>query len=95
MNFYTVRDLRTRPREVWEKLSETGEAIITNNGKPSAVMIGIDEENLEEVLKSIRQSMAMRAVNKLRLASIKSGRSEMTEDEIDTEIAMIRKEKHK
>jgi hypothetical protein len=31
MNFYTVRDLRTRPREVWEKLSETGEAIITNN----------------------------------------------------------------
>jgi prevent-host-death family protein len=95
VNFYTVRDLRTHPREVWEKLSETGEAIITNNGKPSAVMIGIDEENLEEVLKSIRQSMAMRAVNKLRLASIKSGRSEMTEDEIDTEIAMIRKEKHK
>jgi len=95
MNFYTVRDLRTHPREVWEKLSETHEVIITNNGKPSALMIEIDDESLEDVLASVRQSVAMRAVNKLRLASIRSGRSEMTAEDIDAEISEVRKEKRK
>ena len=95
MNFYTVRDLRTHPREVWEKLSETHEVIITNNGKPSALMIEIDDESFEDVLASVRQSVAMRAVNKLRLASIRSGRTEMTSEDIDAEISKVRKEKRK
>lgn len=93
MNFYTVRDLRTHPREVWDKLSETQEIIITNNGKPTALMIGIDDESLEDVLASVRQSMAMRAVNKLRIASVRSGRSDMTSEDIDEEIYKTRKEK--
>ena len=62
MNFYTVRDLRTHPREVWDKLSETQEIIITNNGKPTALMIEIDDENLEEVLASVRQSIDRKSV---------------------------------
>ena len=95
MNFYTVRDLRTRPREVWKKLSEKHEVIITKNGKPSALMIEIDDESLEDVLASIRQSVAMRAVNKLRLTSLRSGRSEMTAGDIASEIAKVRKEKQK
>lgn len=95
MIFYSVRDLRTRPRDVWKKLSETQEVVITNNGKPSALMIEIDEENFEEVLASIRQSRAMRAVNKLRLASIRGGRSDMTLDDIDAEIRKAREEKRK
>lgn len=86
MNFYSVRDFRTQPKQIWEKLSEVNELIITNNGKPSALMIGIDEENLEDVLASIRQAMAMRATNKLRLNAIKNGNSQITEEEIEAEI---------
>lgn len=92
MNFFSVRDFRTHPKQIWEKLSEKHELIITNNGKPSALMIEIDDENLEDVLASIRQSMAMRATNKLRLSSIKNGNSRMTDDEIEMEIAEVRKE---
>ena len=95
MNFYTVRDIRTHPREIWEKLSETHEVIITNNGKPSALMIEIDDESLEDVLSSLRQSIAMRAVNKLRIDSIRNGLSKMTPDDIDKEICETRKEKYK
>lgn len=95
MNFYTVRDLRTQPRAVWEKLSEKHEVIITNNGKPSALMIEIDDENLEDVLTAVRQSMAMRAVNKLRLASMRDGKSDMAYEEIEDEISMVREEKRK
>jgi antitoxin (DNA-binding transcriptional repressor) of toxin-antitoxin stability system len=93
MNFYSVRDLRTHPREIWEKLTESHEVIITNNGKPSALMIEINDENLEDVLASLRQSIAMRAVNKLRLSAMQSGRADMSSEEIDAEILKARKEK--
>jgi antitoxin (DNA-binding transcriptional repressor) of toxin-antitoxin stability system len=95
MNFFTVRDLRTQPRQIWEKLSEVHELIITNNGKPSALMIEIDDENMDDVLASVRQSMAMRATNKLRLASMMSGNSKMSEQEIEAEIKEVRKERNK
>lgn len=95
MNFYTVRDLRTKPRQIWEKLSEVHELIITNNGKPSALMIEIDDENMEDVLASVRQSMAMRATNKMRLASMMNGNAKMTAEEIEAEIAEARKERGK
>lgn len=91
MNFYSVRDLRTQPRQVWEKLSEVHELVITNNGRPSALMIEIDDDNMEDVLASVRQSMAMRATNKLRTASVANGNSRMTQEEIDAEIAAARK----
>jgi antitoxin (DNA-binding transcriptional repressor) of toxin-antitoxin stability system len=93
MNFYTVRDLRTQPKQIWEKLSEVHELIITNNGKPSALMIEIDDENMEDVLRSVRQSMAMRATNKLRLASMMNGNAKMTDLVIEAEIAEMRKER--
>ena len=38
MNFYTVRDLRTTPKSIWENLSADGEVIITNNGRPTAIL---------------------------------------------------------
>jgi len=47
MKFYSVRDLRTDSRSIWESLRGNGEAIITNNGKPTALMIDISEDNFE------------------------------------------------
>ncbi len=93
MNFYTVRDLRTHPREVWDKLADGNEVIITNNGKPSALMIEIDDENFEDVLAGLRQSKAMRALNKIRLGSVRNGKSEMSLEEINVEISEARREK--
>ncbi|MDD3853066.1 MAG: type II toxin-antitoxin system Phd/YefM family antitoxin [Syntrophomonadaceae bacterium] len=87
--------MRTKPRQIWEKLSEVHELIITNNGKPSALMIEIDDENMEDVLASVRQSMAMRATNKMRLASMMNGNAKMTAEEIEAEIAEARKERGK
>ncbi len=93
MNFYTARELRANPRDIWANLAEKNEVIITNNGKPTALMVKIDDENLEEVLASVRQAMAMRAVNKLRMDSIESGKSNMSEKEINEEIAKMRRER--
>jgi hypothetical protein len=91
MNFYTARDLRTIPKSIWTSLSENGELVITNNGKPTALMLDISENSFEEVIKSVRQAKAMRALNSMR--SKAAARGFMSAKEIDAEIKLYRKGK--
>lgn len=91
MNFYTARDLRTIPKNIWESLSEDGELIITNNGKPTALMLDITENSFEEVIKAVRQAKAMRAFNNMRGKA--AARGYMSEKEIQAEIIAYRKGK--
>lgn len=89
MNFYTVRDLRTSPKNIWENLSADGEVVITNNGKPTAIMIDITDGSFEETIKAVRQAKAMIAFNSMRQKASKDGY--MTEEEIEAEISAARK----
>jgi antitoxin (DNA-binding transcriptional repressor) of toxin-antitoxin stability system len=91
MTFFSARDLRTIPKNVWECLSEDGEAVITNNGKPVALMVNIAEGNFEETLKSVRQARAMIAFNSMRNKAAKAGF--MSDEEIEAEIIAARKER--
>ena len=91
MEFLTVRDLRTSPRGVWEKLSQNGEVVITNNGKPTALMLNIENGEIEELSKAIRQAKAMMSINNMRLIAADNGY--MTDEEIEAEIQAYRQEK--
>ncbi len=91
MKFYSVRDFRNMSKEIWGNLARNGEAVITNNGKPTALMIDISEDNFDEMLKAVRQAKAMVAFNKMRMDSSKEGF--MSEEDINAEINEYRKEK--
>jgi len=91
MKFITVRDLRTSPAKIWKELSEKQEMVITNNGKPIALLTSISDSNLEETLSSIRQVRAMNAVKLMQQISIKKGNDKMTIDEIEEEIRNARR----
>jgi antitoxin (DNA-binding transcriptional repressor) of toxin-antitoxin stability system len=78
---------------VWDSLKKENKLVITNNGKPTAVMVGIEEgTDVEETLASIRQAEAMRLVNSLRLDAARQGISRLTLGEINEEIAEARRE---
>lgn len=89
MNFYTVRDLRTETKSMFESLDSGNDIIITNNGKPAALMIDIDGDNFEEVLQAIRQAKAMIAFNSMRMKAASSGF--MSEEDIEAEIEAVRR----
>jgi len=89
MDFYTARDLRTTPKELWDSLASSGEVVITSNGKPKALLVDISQDNFEEVLKALRQTRAMLAVNRMRKTAEANGF--MTDEEIEAEIADARK----
>ena len=90
MNFYSVRDLRTESKNVWDNLSAGGEVVITNNGKPSALMINIPEGGFDEIVQAVRQAKAMIAFNNMRSKAAMSGF--MSEKEIEAEINAARNE---
>ena len=81
MNFYSMRDLRTESKSMWADLSRGDEVILTNNGKPSAIMIDIPEGSFDEVVQAVRQAKAMIALNSMRQRAAREGFK--SEDEIE------------
>ena len=92
MKFITVRDLRSKPAEIWRDLPEVREMVITNNGHPIALLTPIAEDNLEENLKVIRKARAIEAMRVMQNHSMKSGLYNLSDSEIQKEIIESRKE---
>ena len=90
MNFYSIRELRTESKNVWDNLSAGGEVVITNNGRPSALMIDIPEGSFDEIVQAVRQARAMIAFNSMRRKAAASGF--MSDEEIEAEINAARNE---
>ena len=88
MDYYSVRDLRTESKSVWESLASGSEVVITNNGKPSALMIDIPEGCFDDTVQAVRQARAMIAFNNMRRKA--ATRGYMSEEKIETDIAAAR-----
>ena len=90
MRFLSVRDLRSRSADIWEKLPGEREMVITSNGRPVAILASVNESNLEESLSAFRQARAVDAVARLQYRSIAQGRDNISMAEIDAEINDVR-----
>lgn len=95
MQFVTVRDLRGKSAQVWQRLSYEKEMVITSNGKPIAILSAISEGSLEESLAAFRQARAIGAVSYLQQRSVETGTNRMTIEEINAEIKAERKKRFK
>jgi antitoxin (DNA-binding transcriptional repressor) of toxin-antitoxin stability system len=91
MKFVSVRDLRGKSAGIWRDLPEEREMVITSNGRPVAILAAVNESNLEESLAAFRQSRAVEAVASLQRRSVARGIDALSSDEIDAEIAAVRK----
>ena len=90
MDFLSVRELRASSRNIWYKLAQQGKMVITNNGKPSALLLDISNEDLEETLLILQQVRAMRLFNRMRADAQERGF--LSEKEIEVEIQAARAE---
>ena len=93
MKFVSSREIRVNPRPVFEAAREGDEVVITSRGKPVALLVGVDGDDLEETLRLLRRARAQAAVSRMRLASEQSGLTGMAETEIEGEIAAARGER--
>ena len=91
MKFLTVRDLRSKSAQIWKELIDEQEMVITNNGRPVAILSAISESNLEKSLNSIRRARIADAISSIQQESIRNRTNKITNNEINGEIKEIRK----
>ncbi|MDR2771202.1 MAG: hypothetical protein LBB57_04110 [Clostridiales Family XIII bacterium] len=90
MEFLTSRELSSEPRQTWEKLSRAGELVITNNGKPTAVIVNISDGKFEETIKLIRLVKDLQLLQSVWAEAEERGA--IGDEEINAEIAAARAE---
>jgi hypothetical protein len=54
MQFLTIREFSKAPKAALSKLAQDGKAVLTNNGKPAAIMITVNAESFERVFNLVQ-----------------------------------------
>ena len=90
MNYLAVKDLKA-PKLVRETLAAYGTALVTNNGKPMAMLVDLaDGENPDRLAEAIRMARARLALSDLRTASRRNKTDTLTLADINNEIRAAR-----
>ncbi len=88
MEFVTVRDFRNSSKVIWDKVKRDEDIVVTNNGRPTALLIHIEEGSFEETLQDIRRARLSRMLDDARDEAAERGY--MSDAEIDAEISAAR-----
>jgi prevent-host-death family protein len=94
MNFITIRELKAEGSQVTKRLADKGDLVVTNHGKPVAMMVPVGEAELEELSQEIKVMRARLAWGRISAAAAARGLTSMSMKAIDKEIAAARKERH-
>ncbi len=65
--------------------------MVTNHGKPIALMIPVTSDDFDETIDLVNQVEAMRALARIQAAARRKGSADMGLAEIDGEIAKARR----
>ena len=93
MESFSVNALHKETKNIYDSIRKNGEVLITDNGKPTLLMLDISQDNLEEIIKAVRRAKATIAFNAMQNIGATNGY--MSEDEINAEIQSVRNERRK
>jgi len=89
MKFLSTRELRNRPGHVRD-LVRKDDLVLTTNGKPIAILLGVEEGELEATARAIRQARAQLALSRMRRQAARRGAVRMPASAIAKEIRAVR-----
>ena len=55
MQFLSIREFSKAPKNALSKLSQDGKAVLTNNGKPAAIMLTVNTESFEQIFNLVQE----------------------------------------
>ncbi len=87
MSYIAIKDLK-KTRSLREKLEKERELILTKDGQPFALIVGISPDAVEESLDEVRRAMFSTAVMRARQRAVTTPASDR---EINDEILKSRK----
>jgi prevent-host-death family protein len=93
MDYITVRELREKSGEVWQRIESGEEIIVTRNGKPFALLLHTQPSEVEAALRAHRAARFGAVLARLQAQARASGADKMTDKEIQAEIDAVRAER--
>lgn len=90
MRYVSVRELRNRPGRLWSVLSKE-DVVLTSNGKPMGVLVGVDETRLDDTVEAIRRARAVLAVSRMRKKAAETGLARLSLTGINREVREVRR----
>lgn len=91
MDYVTVRELREKSGEIWRRVEAGEEFVVTRNGKPFALLVHTESSTVEERLRALRLRRFGETVDAIRQQARASGADQLTDADIEAEIASVRK----
>jgi antitoxin (DNA-binding transcriptional repressor) of toxin-antitoxin stability system len=95
MEFISINEIESFNSGIWKSLPQLQEMVITDNGKPIALLTPLSAKTLEETIASVRKAKAMVAVKLIQQQAVRQNKDKMTMAEIDAEIRSARKQMKK
>jgi antitoxin (DNA-binding transcriptional repressor) of toxin-antitoxin stability system len=89
VKFLSTRDLRNRPGYVRD-LAREDDLVLTANGKPIAILVGVENDEFEETARAIRQAKSQRALSRMRRHAARRGLDRLPAAAIEAEIRAVR-----
>ena len=86
MTSIAAKDLK-RPRDLRDTLEREGEVVVTKDGQPFAIMVGVDPDGADDALREVRRALFSSAVLRARR---RAREAPLTEDEIEGEVRAVR-----
>jgi len=65
MPYLPVKDLK-KSKDLWRRLKIDNEIIITRDGQPCAILVGVEPDQTEQTLAEIRRSLFSAAIARVR-----------------------------
>ena len=93
MKFISTRELRNRPRAVRE-LAQKEDLVLTADGKPIAILMGIENDDVEQAALMLRQARAQRALSRIRSQASRSGVARLSARALEAEIRAVRRKRN-
>ena len=93
MDFISIREFRTQPDKIWEKLVRTHQLVVTRNGKPFAILAETSSADLEADLQEMQRARFGRSLAGIRAEAQKKGLDKLSLDQVNDIIRNAREER--
>lgn len=91
MDYVTVRELREKSGEIWQRVEAGEEFVSTRKGKPFTLLVRTEAAAVEDRLRALRLSRMARLVRTIQDDAQASGASRLTDEGIQVEIDAARR----
>jgi prevent-host-death family protein len=93
MDYVTVRELREKSGQIWQRVEAGEEFVVTRNGRPFALLVHTEPGDVERALRAHRGARFGAALERVQAQARASGAADLTHVEIQAEIDAVRRER--